>query len=146
MCLLLLPGPLEGSFFADRAEDLRRARGVVAVEPARIGAGRGGDRIAMTQARRLAKQLPGVPRVVVVFEPLQYRLARAVIARHEGCELWYAPGGATYADGVAAELDARARERSVFGFDPSPPGPGEAAFQVNAPLWERLEQLRIARR
>lgn len=146
LCLLLLPGTLEESFFASRAEDLRRSPGVAVVEPARVGARRGGDRVAVTQARRLSKKLPGVPRVVVVLHPLQYRLARALIARHAGCELWYAPGDASFEAGTPADLDALARERAAFSFDPSPPGPGEAAFQCNAPLWERLEGLGIARR
>lgn len=146
LCLLLLPGTLEESFFASRAEDLRRSPGVAVVEPARIGARRAGDRVAATQARRLGKKLPGVPRVVVVLHPLQYRLARGLIARHAGCELWYAPGDVTFPDGRLAELDALACERAAFTFDPSPPEPGEAAFQRNALLWERLEQLGIARR
>lgn len=146
LCLLLLPGVLEQSPFASRAEDLRRAPGVAVVEPARIGARRAGDRVAATQARRLGKKLPGAPRVVVVLHPLQYRLARALIARYQQCELWYAPGGAAFPPGALADLDALARERSAFGFDPSPPGPGEVAFQQNAALWERLEQLGIARR
>jgi hypothetical protein len=34
-------------------------------------------------------RLPGLPRVLVIFEPLQYTLARGLIAANEGAELWY---------------------------------------------------------
>ena len=46
-----------------------------------------GDGLAATQARRL--KLPGVPRAIVIFHPLQYPLARGLIARHPDAELWY---------------------------------------------------------
>ena len=45
------------------------------------------DGLAATQARRL--RLPGVPRVIVIFHPLQYPLARGLIAQHPDAELWY---------------------------------------------------------
>lgn len=43
---------------------------------------------------RLAKRLrfPGAPRVVIMFHPRQYRLSRALAARHEA-EIWYVTGG-----------------------------------------------------
>jgi glycosyltransferase involved in cell wall biosynthesis len=34
-------------------------------------------------------KLPGEPRAIVIFHPLQYPLARALIARHPDAELWY---------------------------------------------------------
>jgi hypothetical protein len=34
-------------------------------------------------------KLPGFPRVVVIFGPLQYPLARGLIVANEGAELWY---------------------------------------------------------
>ena len=46
-----------------------------------------GDGLAATQARRL--RLPGVPRAIVIFHPLQYPLARGLIALHPDAELWY---------------------------------------------------------
>jgi len=46
-----------------------------------------GDGLAATQARRM--RLPGVPRVIVIFHPLQYPLARGLIAVHPDAELWY---------------------------------------------------------
>ena len=97
--MLLLPRELERFILREQAEDLLRAPGVVAVDPPRLpyGAfgrlpGLVGDALAARQARRLVRALRrrrGEPRVVVVFHPLQYQLARAVLALCPGCELWY---------------------------------------------------------
>src|SRR3954449_4944981 len=94
ICVLLLPRELEHFILRDQAEDLLSAPGVVAVEPARIPYGAYlrlpasvTDGLAATQARRL--RLPGVPRVIVIFHPLQYPLARGLIAQHPDAELWY---------------------------------------------------------
>src|SRR3954452_15226631 len=94
ICVLLLPRELELFILRDQAQDLLSAPGVVAVEPARIPYGAYlrmpasvTDGLAATQARRL--RLPGEPRVIVIFHPLQYPLARGLIARHPGAELWY---------------------------------------------------------
>src|SRR3954470_11972447 len=107
LCLLLLDGVLEQVRFARRAEDLRRAPGVLAVEPAkRTPSSMLLDRVA----RRLAKRLPGVPRVLVLIGPEQYPLARALLSRHPAAELWYAPGQDT------SENDTLARERATFVF------------------------------
>jgi hypothetical protein len=145
LCLLLLPGVLEELPFASRGQDLLRAPAVVAVEPGRVAPRRVGDALAATQARRLAKKLPGKPRVVVIVGTDQYVLARALIGRHDGCELWYGrtPDRSTGRD---EELDRLAAERAVLVFDPAPPGPGRAAHDSNSPLWDRLEELRVARR
>jgi hypothetical protein len=100
ICLLLLPAPLEGFILRDQAEDLLRARGVVAADPPRVPYGAFGrvppalgDALAARQGRRLVRALRrrvGVPRVVVIFHALQYQLARAVIGAADGdCELWY---------------------------------------------------------
>ncbi|WP_354699860.1 hypothetical protein DSM112329_00118 [Paraconexibacter sp. AEG42_29] len=107
LCLLLLPRALDGFLLRDQAEDLLRAPGVVAIEPPRVpyGAlarlpGVVADLLAGGQARRLVKTLArdarrdvtrgGVPRVVVIFHPVQYILARAIIGLVGGdCELWY---------------------------------------------------------
>lgn len=143
LCLLLLPAVLEELPYADRLRELLRSPAVVAVEPARWSARRTGDGIAATQARRLKKKLPGVPRVAVVFDPAQYRLARALIAHNVECELWYGP--ALPAPPEHEELDLLARERATLVFAPHHE-PGEPAFRQNAPLWDRLEELRVARR
>jgi glycosyltransferase involved in cell wall biosynthesis len=94
LCVLLLPRALEQFILRDQAEDLLSAPGVVAIEPARIpyGAylrlpGPVADGLAATQARRL--RLPGAPAAIVIFHPLQYPLARALIAEHPDAELWY---------------------------------------------------------
>src|SRR3954454_18759229 len=94
ICVLLLPRALESFILRDQAEDLLTAPGVVAVEPARVPYGAYlrlpasvADGIAATQARRL--RLPGIPRVIVIFHPLQYPLARGLIAQHPDAELWY---------------------------------------------------------
>lgn len=133
LCLLLLDGVLEEVPFARRAQDLLRSPAIVALEP-----GHGTPRVLADRvARRVARRLPGNPRVVVLIGPRQYRLARALHARHPAAELWYAPG-------EGAE-DGLAREHAAYVFDPADDA-GMAAFQANAELWERLEALAVARR
>jgi hypothetical protein len=112
ICVLLLPRTLEGFILRDQAEDLLRSERVVAVEPARVPYGVLGrlpgpvrDALAAGQARRL--KLPGTPRAVVIFHPFQYPLARAVLARHPGCELWYGRW-----DRYERALDASERDRA----------------------------------
>jgi glycosyltransferase involved in cell wall biosynthesis len=94
LCVLLLPRALEEFILRDQAEDLLEAPGVVAIEPARIPYGAYlrvpvavADGLAATQAKRIS--LPGIPRAIVIFHPLQYPLARALIAQQHDCELWY---------------------------------------------------------
>jgi hypothetical protein len=94
LCVLLLPRALEQFILRDQAEDLLKAPGVVAIEPARVPYGAYlripaavADGLAATQARRL--KLPGTPAAIVIFHPLQYPLARALIAEHPDAELWY---------------------------------------------------------
>jgi hypothetical protein len=99
ICVLLLPRELEDFILREQAEDLLRAPGVVAVDPPRMPYGTFGrvpdgvaTGLAARQARRLVRVLRrdrGEPRVVVIFHPLQYPLARAVIAACPGSELWY---------------------------------------------------------
>jgi hypothetical protein len=98
-CVLLLPRPLERFILRDQAEDLLRARNVIAVDPARLPYGAYGRLpemlgvgLATRQAKRLLRALRkgGVkPRVVVVFHPLQYYLAAGIVSQVEDCELWY---------------------------------------------------------
>jgi hypothetical protein len=94
LAVLLLPRTLEGFILREQAEDLLRSDGVVAVEPARVPYGAFGrmpealaDGLASMQARRM--KLPGVPRVIVMFHPLQWPLARALLTRFPDAELWY---------------------------------------------------------
>jgi hypothetical protein len=115
IAVLLLPRALESFILRDQAEDLLTAPGVVAVEPARISYGAYlrlpasvGDGLAATQARRL--KLPGVPRVIVIFHPLQYPLARGLIASHPDAQLWYWRW-----DRDEAAYDATPRQRERLG-------------------------------
>jgi hypothetical protein len=96
VAVLLLPRSLERFILRDQAHDLLRAPGVVAVEPARVPYGAFGrlpgwlaDGLAVRQARRLLRRLPGDPRVIVIFHPFQYPLARALLSARPDCELWY---------------------------------------------------------
>lgn len=146
LCLLLLPGVLEELPFAGRAQDLLRAPAVVVVEPGRVRGRRMADAVAATQARRLGKKLPGTPRVVVILHPEQYPLARAIVARTPGCELWYGPPAEPAGRAASADLHRLAAARAVLEFDPAPPAPGQGLHEVNEPLWTRLEALAIARR
>jgi hypothetical protein len=165
--VLLLPTALERFGLRAHAEDLLAGPGVVAVDPPRLGAsGRVpasvADGLSAGQARRL--KLPGVPRAIVIFHPLQYPLARALIAHHPDAELWYwrrdaaAPGGprrrrarheelhlaATMRASVlivAAEEDVTEEhdERCDFVVLELTEDPHED----NRPLWRRLEMLGI---
>ena len=97
--VLLLPRELEHFILREQAEDLLRAPWVVAVDPPRVPYGIFGrvpeflaDGIAARQARRLLRSLRrnlGEPRAIVIFHPLQEPLARALLARCPGAELWY---------------------------------------------------------
>ena len=96
VCLLLLPRPLEAFILRDQAEDLLRADGVIAADPppVRYGAfARLPDPIAARLARstawRLLRRLDGELRAVVIFHPVQWPLARAVLAARPQAELWY---------------------------------------------------------
>jgi hypothetical protein len=113
--VLLLPSKLEEYALAAHARDLLDIPRVAALEPSRVRAPRlaGSDAVIIRQARRL--RLPGKPRVVVLFHPRQYRLARALSAQHEA-EIWYVTGGPfepLAVPGEEADLrlyDQRARE------------------------------------
>jgi hypothetical protein len=96
IAVLLLPRSLERFILREQAEDLLRAPGVVAVEPGALPFGafarvpeHVAHSLAAGQARRLLRGLPGKPAAVVMFHPLQWPLARALLAHEPGCELWY---------------------------------------------------------
>jgi hypothetical protein len=143
LCVLLLPAPLEEFELRERAEDLLTAPGVAAVDPPRLtyaAAARLGesfaDGLTVVQARRL--RLPGFPRVLVVFDPLQYPLARALGGLHPDAELWYGPAG-ELATGREHALHELAAARAALRFERSD---GPVRVQ-NRPLWERMEALGI---
>jgi hypothetical protein len=116
--ILLLPCQLEEFELADHARSLLAIDRVVAVEPPRRRTPRWmRDMLPARHARRL--RFPGAPRVLVLYHPSQYPLARALVARYADSELWYVgldreeltehPG---YAPDELAELDQLARTRA----------------------------------
>jgi hypothetical protein len=138
LLVLLLPARLEDSPARERAEELLAAPGAVAVEPAAIGYGATArlpgllrERIAAGQARRMA--LPGRPRVLAVFDPAQYPLARALLAEHPEAELWYGGEG-------SGDLHEAAAARAALRFGGEPEGSGR---ERNRSLWERMEALGV---
>jgi hypothetical protein len=116
--VLLLPCELEEFELADHARSLLAIDRVVAIEPPRRSTPRWmRDMLPARQSRRL--RFPGDPRVLVLYHPSQYPLARALLARHGESELWYVgldreqlseqPG---YEPDELAELDGLARSRA----------------------------------
>ncbi|MFM8883421.1 MAG: hypothetical protein ACKOH7_01225 [Solirubrobacterales bacterium] len=98
LCVLLLPRRLESFIQREQAEDLLRAPGVVAANPPRLRFGAVarlprplGAAVARRQAGHLRGRLRrrGEPRVFVIFHPVQYPLARALLELCPGAELWY---------------------------------------------------------
>lgn len=94
--LLLLPRALDGFILADQARDLLRADGVVAADPPRVPYGAMlrlpppvAARLATTTAKRLLRSLRGDLRAVVIFHPVQWPLAKALLAARPEAELWY---------------------------------------------------------
>jgi len=130
LCLLLLPRTLERFILRELAEDLLRAEAVVAAAPGRVpyGAfarlpGPVAVRVARPLAQRVLGGLPGVPRIVVIFHPLQLPVAEAIMAA-TGAELWYgvwdrferAHDAAPALRARLAALHDRAASRSVLTF------------------------------
>jgi hypothetical protein len=163
LCLLLLPCELESFSLRAHAEDLLAGPGVLAVDPPRLG--RSGrmpaslaDGLAAGAGRRM--KLPGFPRVLLIFHPLQYPHARGLIMAYPDAELWYwrhAPlaltGSRRHRDRIE-ELHLAASFRAALivvaspdlravaqeeGHDPLLLEPTDDPHADNRPLWERLE-------
>ena len=117
LAVLLLPGRLEGLEREDHARELLSIPRVVALEPSRMRPpGFLRDAICQRQARRL--RFPGRLRLLVLYHPAQYPLARALGARYEALELWYIPPATLEAADEAHKrelmaLDEMARERAT---------------------------------
>lgn len=146
LLVLLLPCALEEFALRERVEDLLTAPGALAVEPARVSYGTLGGLPAMTRrsiARRQARRmrLPGVPRAVAAFGPLQVPLAEAIVDRDERAELWYLPSRPP-GDPRERELEAAAIERARLTRRLEPAA-GANVRSANLPLWERMEALGI---
>ena len=144
--LLLLPRRLEQFELQQHARALLAIPRVVALEPGRVRTPSFLREVAaMRQARRL--RLPGVPRVLVLYHPLQYPLARALRSRYEQAELWYIrpepdslidEGGATREqllelDGLAVE---RAQRTVISGAE-------EVLAAQTASLHDRMQALGV---
>lgn len=113
IALLLVPRKLDGFILRDQARDLLRSPGVIAVDapwPPYGAVGRLPDPVARivaaAQARRLERR--GDPVAALIFHPFQWPLARALLGRRAGCELWYGLFDRTPA---APDADARTRAR-----------------------------------
>ena len=119
LAVLLLPGRLEGLEREDHARELLSIPRVVALEPSRMRPpGFLRDAICQRQARRL--RFPGRLRLLVLYHPAQYPLARALGARYEALELWYIPPEPQSLQATdeahrreLAVLDEMARERAT---------------------------------
>lgn len=86
--VLLLSSKLEGFALEAHARGLLSIPRVIALEPARVRTPRFLiDAAAARQARKL--RFPGKPRLLVLYHPAQYPLARALLAHYEQAELWY---------------------------------------------------------
>ena len=146
LAILLLPGKLEGIALEAHARDLLSIPRVIALEPSRVRPPRYlRDAISLRQARRL--RFPGEPRLLLLYHPAQYPLARALCARYEDLELWYLspgrpdrpdPATADQADAREAALDVLARERARQVLPVT-----EAGSVDDAPLRERLRELDV---
>ena len=111
LAVLLLPGRLEGLALEAHARDLLSIPRVVALEPSRLRPRRLlRDAALMRQGRRL--RFPGRVRLLVLYHPAQYPLARALCACHENSELWYIPPGRG-----ALETADQAHARELLEFD-----------------------------
>jgi hypothetical protein len=163
LCLLLLSGDLQSFPLRAHAEDLLSGPGVLGVDPPRLG--RSGrmpasvaDGLAVGSGRRI--KLPGFPRVLVIFHPLQYPHARGLIMAYPDAELWYwrhAPLALTGSRRRRERLEelhlaasfratlivvTSEEERAVAqeeGHEPLLLEPTDDPHTDNAPLWERLE-------
>jgi hypothetical protein len=140
LAVLLLPRRLEDFELAAHARDLLAIPRVVALEPPR---GRGPaslrDAVSALQARRL--RFPGDPRLLVLYRPRQYPLARALLGVHDSAELWYvAPDPLVFRTAVDRSDDslARARARQVLIASPD----GDPSIE-NEPLRSRLSELGV---
>jgi hypothetical protein len=140
LALLLLPAALEQFPLSDHARKLLAIPRVVALEPPRHRTPRWlRDTIPARQVRRL--RLPGEPRVIVLYDPAQYPLARGLCARYERAELWYLRGDIDVAeDDEWADLDQLAQQRAV---ETRSIGSAEALTDAEEALRRRLVELEI---
>jgi hypothetical protein len=144
IAILLLPGPLEGFEREAHARSLLSIPRVLALEASerRIPSWLR-NALPLRQARRL--RVPGRLRVVVLYDPAQYPLARALCGAHEQAELWYLPPERSEVSGRDAEetrellvSDSLARDRSARTLTETP-----GADSYDDPLRLRLRELDV---
>jgi len=129
--LLLLPRPLKGFILGDQTRDLLRADGVSAADPPRLPYGALArlpsalrDGLARRGAQRLLRTLGGDLRAVVIFHPVQWPLAAALLALRPRAELWYgrwdryevAPDASPRMGRLLESLHEQAAARSALTF------------------------------
>jgi hypothetical protein len=144
LAVLLLPAKLEDFELAAHARDLLSIPRVLALEPGRFRTPRWlRDTAPARSARHL--RFPGDPRVLVLYDPRQYPLARALVARYQRAELWYLrpdpeqlPAGEPSED--LSDLDQLATERA--GHSRVISQTADAA-DLREPLRLRLRELEI---
>lgn len=139
LAVLLLPSRLEEFELAAHARDLLDIPRVLALEPSRVRTPAAlRDAVSARQAKRL--RLPGEPRVLVLYHPAQYPLARALLAVHGQAELWYFQPDPDTLDPELIGFDELARTRAarvlVVAVDGDP-------RVDNRPLRERLIELDV---
>jgi hypothetical protein len=137
LAVLVLPAKLEEFSLEAHARSLLSIPRVIALEPPRVRTPRLlRASIPLRQARRL--KLPGRPRLIVLYDPAQYALARALSSRYEA-ELWYfAPQRSEHPewDEEMLDSDQLARERAATVLRVDEPGEGDR-------LHERLRELGV---
>ncbi len=144
IAVLMIRGRLEGMELEEHLRSLLSIPRVVALEattkrPPRIVR----EAAPLRQAKRL--KFPGQVAVLVLYHPAQYPLARALLDRHEGAELWYVePGELT--GGRRGELeelqeyDALARERAASTLPRAEAADGGPPSVADETLRERLRE------
>ncbi len=123
LAVLLLPARLEAFEFESHARALLKIPRVIALEPGRARTPKFlRDHAPVRQAKRL--KLPGVPRLLVLYHPIQYPLARALLGR--------------YGEGTPARprLSLRATPLQSSSADTAPP----AELWYFRPPWEGLRE------
>jgi hypothetical protein len=144
MAIVLLPCPLERFEREGHARSLLVIPRVVGLEasPRRTPSWLHNS-AALRQARRL--RLPGTLRMIVLYHPAQYPLARALCDQHDQAELWYLPPRRSDVSGRDAKetqellvSDALARDRSAHALTETPAGDSS-----NDPLRVRLRELNV---
>ncbi|MCX6393782.1 MAG: hypothetical protein NTY57_02855 [Solirubrobacterales bacterium] len=113
IALFLLPRPLDSFILQDFVRPLTADSGVEVLEPGRMPAGalmRLPKPLAAAEAARQARRVKinGDLGVVVLMHPVQWPLAKALLDRNPGAELWY---GIWDRYDCAPDADARTRAR-----------------------------------